>query len=168
MGCHGPANHTDDVTNAKTGSPGLHVRALQATMHWGDNAYIWLYRLLGGRWVSKWTAGTPAILLTTTGRKSGRPRTVALGHLRIEETLVVAGTNGGRERVPDWVRNLHADPRCRVETGREKYAAVASFLDGGEYQNHWERLVAEHPIYQTAHDMLERPVPLVVLHPAKE
>ena len=168
MGCHGPANHTDDVTNAKTGSPGLHVRALQATMHWGDNAYIWLYRLLGGRWVSKWTAGTPAILLTTTGRKSGRPRTVALGHLRIKKGLVVAGTNGGRERVPDWVWNLHADPGCRVEVGRENYAAVALFLEGDAYQSHWNRLVAEHPIYQTARDLLERHIPLVALRRENE
>jgi len=156
------------VTNVKAGSPGLHLRVLQATMHWGNDAYIRLYRLLGGRWVDRWTAGAPAILLTTTGRKSGRPRAVALGHSRIGEGLVVAGTNGGRERLPDWVWNLHADPRCRVEVGREKYAAVASFLEGEAYQTHWSRLVAQHPIYQTARDLLERPIPLVLLQPAPE
>jgi len=97
-------------------------------------------------------------------QKSGRPRTVALGHLRIGERLVVAGTNGGRERLPDWVWNLHADPTCRVEIGREEYAAIASFLEGDEYQTHWNRIVAEHPIYQTAGDMLERHIPLVALN----
>ena len=152
--------------DAKTRSPGLRLRVRQATMHWGESAYIALYRLLGGRWVDRWTAGAPAILLTTTGRRSGLPRTVALGHMRIEGDLVVAGTNGGRAPVPGWVWNLRADPRCRVEAGREDYAAVAVFLEDKEHRDYWDRLVTEHPIYQTARDMLQRPIPLVVLQSA--
>jgi deazaflavin-dependent oxidoreductase (nitroreductase family) len=137
-------------------------------MHWGENVYIGLYRMLGGRWVEGWTAGAPAILLTTTGRRTGLPRTVALGHMRIGRDLVVAGTNGGLAPVPGWVWNLRADPRCQVEAGRERFTATAEFLEGDEYQTHWNRLVSEYPVYQTARDMLERHVPLVVFHPAKE
>jgi len=137
-------------------------------VHWGTNSYIGLYRLLGGRWVQKWTYGTPVILLTTTGRSSGLSRTVALGHIRVGDDMVVAGTNGGKERLPDWVWNLRADKRCQVEAGRERFYATAEFLAGHDYQTHWIRLVEEHPIYQTAGDMLERDIPLVALHPTKE
>ena len=151
------------MTDAKTGSAGLRLRVRQTTMHWGENAYVGLYRMLGGRWVARWTAGAPAILLTTTGRRSGRPRTVALGHMRIGEGLIVAGTNGGLAPVPGWVWNLRADPRCRVEAGRKRFTATAEFLEGDEYLDHWNRLVADYPIYQTARDLLERPVPLVLL-----
>jgi deazaflavin-dependent oxidoreductase (nitroreductase family) len=137
-------------------------------MHWGENVYIGLYRMLGGRWVDRWTAGAPAILLITTGRRTGLPRTVALGHMRIGEDLVVAATNGGLAPVPGWVWNLRADPRCRVEVGRERFTATAECLEGEEYLDYWNRLVSEYPIYQTARDMLERPIPLVVLQPAAE
>lgn len=152
----------------RTSSPGFRLRLRQATMHWAESAYIGMYRLVGGRWVQRWTGGTPVILLTTTGRKSGQPRTVALGHMRAGEDLVVAGTNGGKKRLPDWVWNLRTDPRCQVEAGREKFDATAEFLEGDAYQTHWNRLVAEHPIYQTAREMLVRDIPLVVLHPSKE
>lgn len=137
-------------------------------MHWGESVYIGLYRLLGGRWVDRWTGGAPAILLTTTGRRSGLHRTVALGHLRLGKRLVVAGTNGGLAPLPGWVWNLRADPRCRVEAGRDVFPAVAVFLEGKEHRDHWERLVAEYPVYQTARDLLERPIPLVALRPAAE
>ena len=152
------------MTNTKTGSRGLTLRALQATMHWGDNAYIWLYRILGGRWVDKWTAGTPAILLTTTGRRSGQPRTVALGHTRTDDGMVVAGTNGGLAAIPDWVWNLRSDPRCVVEARADRFTATAEFLEGERYQSHWARLVADYPVYEKATAMLQRPIPLVLLH----
>jgi len=153
---------------AHTSSPGLRLRVRQATMHWGERAYIGLYRLLGGRWVQRWTFGTPVVLLTTTGRQSGRPRTVALGHMQVGGGLVVAGTNGGKQRLPAWVWNLRSDPRCLVEAGRERFDATAEFLEGDAYQAIWNRLVAEHPIYQTARELLARSIPLVVLHPVKD
>jgi deazaflavin-dependent oxidoreductase (nitroreductase family) len=88
--------------------------------------------------------------------------------MRIGRGLIVAGTNGGLAPVPGWVWNLRADPRCQVEAGRERFTATAEFLEGAEYQTHWTRLVSEYPVYQTARDMLERHVPLVVFHPTKE
>jgi len=47
--------------------------------------------------------------------------------------------------------------------GRKRFTATAEFLEGDEYLDHWNRLVADYPIYQTARDLLERPVPLVLL-----
>jgi len=153
------------MTGADTRSQGLLLGASNATMHWGEGLYIGLYRLLGGRWVDRWTGGMPVLLLTTTGRRSGLARTVALGHLQTGRGLLVAGTNGGREPVPGWVWNLRADPTCHVEAGRERYNAAAEFVEDDEYETHWRRLVAEYPIYQTARDILTRPVPLILLRP---
>jgi deazaflavin-dependent oxidoreductase (nitroreductase family) len=101
----------------------------------------------------------------TTGRRSGEPRTVALGHARVEAGFLVAGTNGGLERVPAWVWNLRSDPHCVIEAGADRFTATAEFLERDTYQTHWRRLVAEYPIHEKARGMLSRPIPLVLLHP---
>jgi deazaflavin-dependent oxidoreductase (nitroreductase family) len=133
-------------------------------MNWGDRTYIRLYQRLGGRWVDRWTAGSPAILLTTTGRRSGESRTVALGHLSTEDGVVVAATNGGLPALPGWVWNLRVEPSCVVEAGADRFNATAEFLEGERYASHWRRLVADYPVYQKARRMLDRPIPLVLLH----
>ena len=133
-------------------------------MRWGEGTYIRLYRWLGGRWVERWTGGAPAIMVTTTGRRSGEQRTVALGHVRTDEGLVVAGTNGGLAPVPAWVWNLRSDPQCVVEAGADRFMGTAEFLEGDRYESHWDRLVAAYPVYEKARAMLDRPIPLVLLH----
>ena len=152
------------MMSVRTRQESFRLRLRKATMHWGEGTYIRLYRWLGGRWVERWTGGAPAILLTTTGRRSGEQRTVALGHVRADEGVVVAGTNGGLPPVPGWVWNLRHDPKCVVEAGAERFTATAEFLEGEQYESHWNRLVAAYPVYEKVRNMLERPVPLVFLH----
>jgi len=147
-----------------THSRSIRLRLRQASMQWGEATYIRLYRRLNGRLVDKWSGGAPVILITTSGRRSGRPRTVALGHRRSDEGLVVAGTNGGLESTPGWIWNLRSDPRCLVEAGADRFEATAEFVEGERYARHWARLVADYPVYEKARGMLQRPIPLVVLH----
>ncbi len=59
-------------------------------------------------------AGLPVLDLTTTGRKSGQPRTSHLISIPIGDSLALLGTNFGQPRTPAWVLNLEADPSCRV------------------------------------------------------
>jgi deazaflavin-dependent oxidoreductase (nitroreductase family) len=78
--------------------------------------------------------------------------------------VVVAGTNGGLAPVPGWVWNLRSDPHCVVEAGADRFKGTAEFLEGERYASHWDRLVAAYPVYGKARHMLERPIPLVLLH----
>jgi len=153
------------ISGPRPASIGLRLR--QATMQWGEATYIRLYRRLNGRWVNKWSGGAPVILITTTGRRSGEPRTVALGHGRADDGLVVAGTNGGLESIPGWVWNLRSDPRCLVEAGADRFSALAEFLEGERYATRWARLVADYPVYEKARGILPRPIPLVLLNPTE-
>jgi deazaflavin-dependent oxidoreductase (nitroreductase family) len=59
-------------------------------------------------------AGLPVLDLTTTGRRSGRPRTSHLISIPVGEDLAVLGTNFGQPATPAWVLNLEADPRATV------------------------------------------------------
>ena len=69
-----------------------------------------LYRLSRGRLFGNF-GGWPVVLLTTTGRKSGEPRTAPVIFMRDGEGLVVIGSNAGNSRPPAWSLNLKANPR---------------------------------------------------------
>ena len=70
-------------------------------------------------------AGMPVLLLTTTGRRSGKARTTPLTFFRDGTGLVVIASNGGADRPPDWSLNLQDTPRAVVEIGTDKVAVTA-------------------------------------------
>ena len=76
--------------------------------------------------------GAPILLLTTTGRKSGLPRTQPLLHAREGDALIVVGSNFGQEHHPAWTGNLLADPHAVVTIGGVDVPAVATLLTGDE------------------------------------
>lgn len=83
-------------------------------------------RLSSGRTsLSMLVAGLPALLVTTTGRKSGQPRTAHLVAIPVGDSLAIIGSNFGRPATPAWVLNLEADPRA-VASYRSRSAAVTA------------------------------------------
>lgn len=143
--------------------PGLLMRGMILLMPKITPTHVWLYRKLGGRWVNRATGGAPVLLVTTTGRRSSQPRTVALGHLRDGDDVIVAGTNGGKPALPSWIHNLRANPIAIVERGSERYSARAEFLEGEEWEQHWRRMVTAFPMYDLARRFSGRKIPLVRL-----
>lgn len=144
-------------------TPGPFMRMMQRVMPKVSAVHVRMYRALGGRMVDKGTGGAPVLLVTTTGRRSGAPRTVALGHIKDGDGVIVAGTNGGLETLPSWLLNLRADPSCTVEVRSERFHAEAEFLEGSAWEEHWSRFVDEFPAYDRAHRWAGRPIPLVRL-----
>jgi len=74
-------------------------------------AHIWVYRRTNGRVGAK-LLWFPAALVTTTGRKTGEPRTTATLYLRDDDRVVLPASFGGRDRDPMWYRNLRQIRRC--------------------------------------------------------
>ena len=101
--------------------------------------------------------------LTTTGRRSGEPRTVPLYAWDDGDRLVIVGSLGGSATDPDWVRNLRADPRAIVKKGREVLEVLASEVDGPERERLWRLVVSAFPLYATYQRKTERVIPLFVL-----
>ena len=150
------------VDSVEREQPRLMMRLMQRLMPKITPGHVKLYRLLGGRWVDM-SMGAPVLILTTTGRRSGEPRHVTVGHLRDGDDVVVAGTNGGLVPLPAWVLNLRADPRCKVQSGSEAYDATATFLEADEWKEHWDSFVKAYESYDRAHRWAGRPVPLIRL-----
>ncbi len=83
------------------------------------------FRASNGKLSGKF-AGTPVLLLTTTGARTGKPHTVVLSYTTCGDDLIVVASNGGAEVHPDWYYNLLADPSAVVEIGRETFTATAT------------------------------------------
>lgn len=92
-----------------------------------------LFRVTGGRLtLPSLTAGLPVIMLTTTGARSGKPRTMPLLGIPVGEDLAVIGSNYGQKPTPGWVYNLEADPSATVGYRDRTVAVTARRADASE------------------------------------
>ena len=138
-----------------------------------------VYRHSGGLIGSRIVAGR-ALLLTTTGRRSGEPRTCALIYLKDGERLVVVASNGGSDHPPSWLLNLQAHPSVAVQIGRKKFSARASVASAEERERLWPLVNRHnmglapimHPGARGRYDVYQRHttrvIPLVLLEPNTE
>jgi deazaflavin-dependent oxidoreductase (nitroreductase family) len=93
----------------------------------------WMLRISVGRTtISDLVGGTPTIFLTTTGARSGLPRTAQLIAVPQGDDLVVIGSNFGRPRAPSWVTNLAAHPQAVAAHGRRRAPVIAEEVVGAE------------------------------------
>jgi deazaflavin-dependent oxidoreductase (nitroreductase family) len=126
------------------------------------------YRVTGGRatFVS-WVAGLPIVMLTTTGAKSGRPRTLPLVALPEGERLIVIASNYGQDRNPAWYHNLRANPRATVCFDGVTRDMVARELEGGERERHYARGIEIYPGWTAYRKRADRRIPVMELSPVE-
>jgi F420H(2)-dependent quinone reductase len=122
-----------------------------------------LYRLSGGRSILGRVLGGEVILVTTKGRLSGRPRTVALFGWREAGGWAVIASRGGSRTIPSWYRNLAAEPDVLVQAGGAKFAAKARELRDSDYEAAFERAAAVYPGYRLYRRESPVHIPIVLL-----
>jgi deazaflavin-dependent oxidoreductase (nitroreductase family) len=127
---------------------------------------IWAYRATGGRVGGRFLRGAPVLLLTTQGRRSGRPRTAPLLYLEDGGRIAIVASKGGMSQHPLWYRNLRANPRCEVEIGRERRTMLARVADAEERRELWPKLVAMYRDYDGYQARTDREIPVVLLMPS--
>jgi deazaflavin-dependent oxidoreductase (nitroreductase family) len=99
-----------------------------------------VYRLTGGAaTASSWLAGVDITMLTTTGAKSGLPRTLPVLALREGDETILIASNFGRAWHPAWYHNLRAHPRATLVAGGVSREVVARELDGAERERGYRR-----------------------------
>jgi deazaflavin-dependent oxidoreductase (nitroreductase family) len=124
----------------------------------------WLYRVSGGKWGQTFF-GSPILLLTTTGRRTGQPRTWPLTYLPEGERLIVIASNGGQPNHPAWYLNLRANPQVSAQLGDQTHTMIAKTAEGAERARLWSRVVEEYPAYAGYQRKTDRQIPVVVLRP---
>ena len=123
-----------------------------------------LYRASGGR-IGSHIWGLPIVLLTTTGRRSGRPRTVPLCSLPHAESFVVIASYGGLDRPPAWWLNLQHDPHATVQLGTTTRTVTARETTGDERASLWAEVTTIAPGYLGYARRTARRIPVVLLEP---
>ncbi len=109
-----------------------------------------LYRRTGGR--LSLTGRAPVLLLTTTGRRTGKARTVPLLYIRDGDRLVICNVNPGFERPNPWTLNLRAGPHAQVQIGRGTSRVQAHVASEDELDRYWPQLTKMWPAYQAFYD----------------
>ncbi len=105
----------------------------------------------------------PTLLLTTTGRKSGKTRTLPLIYGEPSGAHVIVGSRGGAPTHPAWYLNLVAEPEVGVQVLADRFRARARTAAGKERAELWERMLEVWPPYADYQKRTEREIPVVVL-----
>ena len=119
-------------------------------------------RLSGGRIGGK-VAGMPVVVLTTTGRKTGKPRPTPLTAIEADGHTYVVASKGGADRHPAWYLNLVADPEVVVERGGRRQAMVARVLSADERAAVWPVVTRTYKGYAGYQKRTDREIPVVEL-----
>lgn len=123
------------------------------------------YRETNGEVGYEWN-GVTALLLTTTGRKSGEARTNALIFGRDGDDYLVVASRGGAPKHPDWYFNLQADPKAEIQVKADRIAVTAHTAEGAERDRLWQVVTGYWPNYNAYQTRTDRLIPIVVLTPS--
>lgn len=129
-----------------------------------SRAHGGIYRISRGR-LLRHLAGMPVLLLTTTGRRSGRPRTAALTYFRNGGDFVVIGSFGGSDLPPAWWLNLQRERRASVLIGGTTSKVTARAATTEEHDRLWPLVTETNPGYARYQKRTRRPIPIMLLTP---
>ena len=107
----------------------------------------------------------PAALVTTTGRKSGVPRTTPTLYLRDGDRVVLPASFGGRDANPGWYHNLQANPKVHVQIRGDHLDLIARDATDEERKRLWPNLIRMYPPYRNYREATDRVIPLIVCEP---
>ena len=139
---------------------------LARTIHHVDGATL---RLSSGRTTaSAVLSGLPIIQLTTTGARSGRPRTVPLVGIPDGERLILIASNWGQAKHPAWYYNVKANPQVTITRDGVARPYIAREVTGEERAACWGRAVAVYPGYRGYAARAARGIPVIVLESSED
>lgn len=138
----------------------LPARALRAM----GKLNVPIYRLTRGRLMNK-IGRAPVMLLTSIGRRSGRPRTAPVLYLADGERLIVISSNGGNDRAPAWSYNLTANADAEVEIRGERRQVHARLAEGEERAELWQKMSQQYAGFEDYDQTTSREIAVFVLEP---
>ena len=131
------------------------------------NVMVFLYNVSGGRVGGK-IGKLPVLLLTATGRKTGKQRTLPLGYIMDDSDYVITASAGGADKNPGWFFNIRSNPQATIQV-KDKQIKVTAEIAGPEKKPElWARLVEVAPNFAGYQKRTSREIPMVILHPVEE
>jgi deazaflavin-dependent oxidoreductase (nitroreductase family) len=124
-----------------------------------------LYRSTGGRIGGKMNGGD-VLLLTTTGRKSGKQRTVPLIYIMDGSAYVITASAGGAKN-PGWFFNVRSNPQAVIQVKDKRMSVLGEVAGPDKKPELWARLVEAMPFYANYQKRTSREFPMMILHPVE-
>ena len=109
--------------------------------------------------------GTPVVMFTMRGRRSGKVRKAAVMRVEHDGTYAAVGSKGGSPENPGWYHNLIAHPDVTLRDGTEVYEMRAREVEGAERDEWWARATKAWPAYDEYQGRTDRSIPVVLLEP---
>ncbi len=127
---------------------------------------VWMYRISGGK-LGGSMRGFQVLLLTTTGRKSGKTYTTPLGRFDYDGGYLIVASNAGLPTHPAWYYNLKSNPHVTVQVMDQVIPAAAEVLSGEARAQAWRQVIATAPSYASYEKRTTRVIPLILQQPDK-
>jgi deazaflavin-dependent oxidoreductase (nitroreductase family) len=132
-------------------------------MRWGiTTGNVRLLRISRGRLGNSFL-GTPVLLLTTIGRKSGQPRTLPLYYMEDGGRIILVASNAGTAHDPAWLLNIRAKPTVTVQARGQTHRMMARVVSMEEQQQLWPRLIALFPYWEMMAERSRHAFRIVIL-----
>ena len=128
-------------------------------------SHLALYRLTGGILGGSAGSSTHVLLLTTTGRKSGQPRTIPIRYLPHDSGYMIAASNWGKPQPPAWFLNLQANPTVTIQVMNKRMTARAEIASAAERDALYPQFIAADHRFANYPVTSGRAIPIVFLHP---
>jgi deazaflavin-dependent oxidoreductase (nitroreductase family) len=126
--------------------------------------HVRVYRETGGERGYDWR-GTETLLLTTTGRSSGEPRTAPLIFRADGDRFVIVASKGGAPEHPAWFLNMTENPDAEVQVKADTIPVRMTIAEGEERARLWSAMTEVWPDYDAYQAKTDREIPIVVLEP---
>jgi deazaflavin-dependent oxidoreductase (nitroreductase family) len=130
-----------------------------------SRVHVALYRASGGRIGGRFKAA-PVLLLTTTGRKTGKRRTTPLLYAEDAGRYVIIASVGGAPKHPGWYLNLGGNADATIQVGSREFAVRAETASPDERARLWTLMARMYSGYDAYQAKTSREIPVVILTPA--
>ena len=128
---------------------------------------VFLYNMSGGRIGGKMDK-VPVLLLTTTGRKTGKQRTLPLVYIMDGSAYVITASAGGADKNPGWFFNIRSNPQATIQVKDMHIKVTAEVAEPEKKSELWAQLVEVAPNFAGYQKRTSREIPMVILHPVEE
>lgn len=138
--------------------------ALKKVFQVANGTHVAVYRMSGGRFANT-IASLPILLITTFGRRTGKPHTNPVVYIEDGQDYLVSASAGGMDSDPGWYRNLKARPEARIQLGGRVFDVGATIAEGEERARLYERFKAASSNFVKYEQNTSRVIPVIRLTP---
>lgn len=125
---------------------------------------VWVYRLSAGRLLGSFL-GAPVCLVTMTGRKTGKIRTIPLIYLPHDDDVILVASQGGMDTHPVWYHNLVANPEVEVQDGARRRKLLARRASDQEKRELWPHILSIYKDFAGYQERTSRNIPVFICSP---